>query len=210
MSGGFNSIAIEGPIGVGKTTLARCLAESLDARLILDTDADNPYLESWYRNRTSLALHTQLQFLVSRLQLLEHEQLAGDSQPRVYDFLFEKDALFAELSLDEREWWIYQELTRRLAGSIQTPSLVIYLQAPIEVLLSRIERRGHHHERRFDSALLQRVVDAYERFFHDWTGSSLLIVNAATINIASSEQDFEQLLAQIRSLGAGRHFFNPA
>lgn len=202
-------IAVEGPIGVGKTTLANKLAQSLGGRFVNDTEQENPYLETFYRNPASVALHTQLHFLLSRLALLEREKVGTAGNRHVVDFLTAKDRLFAEINLDENEWWMYRELHDRLDLAAAVPNLTIYLQAPVEILIQRIERRGLRFEQRIDSGYLQRVVDSYERFFHEYDESPLLIVNAQAINIADNSADFERLTRQIEEISAGRHYFNP-
>lgn len=202
-------IAVEGPIGVGKTTLATKLAQALGIRFVNDTEKENPYLETFYRNPASVSLHTQLHFLLSRLSLLDKEKVGTPGNRHVVDFLIAKDRLFAEINLDEHEWWMYRELHDRLDLSAGVPDLTIYLQAPVEVLIQRIERRGLRFEQRIDSGYLQRVVDRYERFFHEYDESPLLIVNAQAINIADNPADFERLTRQIAEITAGRHYFNP-
>jgi len=204
-----NYIAVEGPIAVGKTTLATKLAESFGAELLNDTEVTNPYLESFYRTRHSMSFHTQLHFLVSRLDLLEREGVGSEGRRHVVDFLLAKDRLFAELNLDETEWWMYRQLYDRLRVPPAVPDLVIYLQAPVEVLIQRIERRGLRFEQSIDSAYLQQVIERYERFFHTYEDSSLLIVNASVINIADEPSDYAGLIRQIEALGPGRHYFNP-
>lgn len=204
-----NYIAIEGPIGVGKTTLARNLADSLKCQFLHDTEQTNPYLESFYRRPAEFALHTQLHFLLSRLALLEREAVGEPGRRHVADFLLAKDRLFAEVNLDGTEAWMYSDLYRRLDPQIAHPDLVIYLQAPVEILIQRIERRGLRFEQRVNSSYLQQVVDIYERFFHEYTASPLLIVNTQAINIADNPADFDQLTRQINEIGPGRHYFNP-
>ncbi len=202
-------IAIEGPIGVGKTTLAQRLADSLKAELVKDTEANNPYLETFYRRPKEVALHTQLHFLLSRMNLLEREGVGEPGRRHVADFLLAKDRLFAEINLEGVEAWMYSELYERLNPKIKQPDLVIYLQAPVEILIQRIERRGLRFEQRINSNYLQQVVDIYERFFHEYNATKLLIVNAQAINIADNPEDFDQLTRQIDDMGPGRHYFNP-
>ncbi|MEE9321803.1 MAG: deoxynucleoside kinase [Granulosicoccus sp.] len=208
-------IAIEGPIGVGKTTLAKKLASCFDAEFLSDTELANPYLKAFYRDPKSVALHTQMHFLVSRLAVLDAGRLASVSgnddnrKPVVADFLIDKDRLFAELTLDEHEWWMYNKLTEKLVQGLPQPDLVIYLQAPLERLIERIERRGLRHEQRIDSHYLQQVIGLYERHFHSYNSSPLLIVNADEINLADSTDDVAHLAERIGELPGGRHYYNP-
>jgi len=191
----FRHIAIEGPIGVGKTTLAQQLCRHYKAHFLGDTEEQNPYLKGFYANPQALALHTQLHFLVSRLRCIEDcvAQLP-QGQILVADFLIDKDLLFAELTLDETEWWMYEQLYHRLSEKLPRPDLVIYLQAPLERLIERIERRGRSHEQRIDSNYLQALSGLYERHFHQSEGATQLVVNTAEINLADSSQDIERLL----------------
>lgn len=203
-------IAVEGPIGVGKSTLAASLSVAFNAHLLKDTEPRNPYLETFYSKPRQVALHTQLHFLVSRLDVLQNPAVARPTQPLVADFLLAKDRLFAELTLDEHEWWMYTRLYERLASNCRVPGLVIYLQAPLEQLIQRIERRGLQHEQRIDSHYLQQLIALYERFFHSYTESPLMIVNTARINLADNPADIQRLIDQISNLEGGRHYFNPA
>lgn len=202
-------IAIEGPIGVGKSTLANILAEEFKADLVKDTEAVNPYLKQFYKDPASVALHTQLHFLLSRLEVLNNPSIARPTGPVVADFLLDKDKLFAELTLNEDEWWMYTRMFDRMSENCVRPDLVIYLQAPLEKLIQRIERRGLRHEQRIDSHYLQQLITVYERYFHEYADSALLIVNASEINIADDEQDVSRLIEQIKNLDGGRHYFNP-
>ncbi len=202
-------IAIEGPIGVGKSTLASILANEFNADLLQDTETVNPYLKQFYKDPQSVALHTQLHFLLSRLELLNSPSVTRPTGPLVADFLLDKDKLFAELTLNEAEWWMYTRLYDRLSENCVRPDLVIYLQAPLEKLIQRIERRGLRHEQRIDSHYLQQLITVYERYFHEYAESSLLIVNASEINIADNEDDVARLVEQVRNLEGGRHYFNP-
>jgi len=205
----YQFIAIEGPIGVGKSTLAAQLASQYKASLLSDTDATNPYLKTFYRDPSSAAFHTQLHFLVSRLEILNNPAVVNPNQPIVADFLLDKDRLFAELTLDHTEWWMYSRLYDKLAIGVPRPDLVVYLQAPLERLIERIERRGVGHEQRIDSNYLQQLSVLYERFFHSYTETPLLIVNAADINLADDPREVLRLAMRIRELEGGRHYFNP-
>ncbi len=202
-------IAIEGPIGVGKSTLAKILAQEFGAELVQDTETHNPYLKQFYKDPKPVALHTQLHFLLSRLEVLNSPAVARPTTPMIADFLLDKDKLFAELTLSEDEWWMYTRLFDRMSADCVRPDLVIYLQAPLEKLIQRIERRGLRHEQRIDSHYLQQLISSYERYFHEYAESSLLIVNASDINLADDQQDVSLLVDRIRDLEGGRHYFNP-
>lgn len=200
-------IAVEGPIGVGKTTLATRLARSLEMNFLSDTEGDNPYLEKFYKNPRQFAFHTQVHFLLSRVALLD--EAVKQNRPIVSDFLLAKDHLFAELTLDDDEMWMYRQMLATQTTEGPRPDLVIYLQAPVEKLISRIEKRGLRFEQRIDSTYLQGVVDIYESFFHNFVETPLLVVNAAEINIAENQQDYDNLLQRITEIGPGRHYLNP-
>lgn len=205
----YKYIAIEGPIGVGKTTLAEKLATAVNGRYLADSDVINPYLKAFYKQPDKVAFHTQVHFLMSRLEAMEAAGVPGASRSVVSDFMLEKDRLFAELTLDETEWQMYSAVFERTTQNLPKPDLVIYLQAPLERLVQRIERRGIRHEQRIESRYLQRLIELYERFFHQYDASPLLIVNAAEINLADSPADFEMLVERIRSVEGGRHYMNP-
>jgi len=203
-------IAIEGPIGVGKTSLARRLSESLDSELLLEQPADNPFLERFYRNPRAAALPTQLFFLFQRVRQVEDLRQAdifGDV--RVADFLIEKDRLFAQINLDRHELDLYDQVYDSVAVDPPVPDLVVYLQAPVDALLFRIAHRGIDYEQRIERHYLERLNEAYARFFHDYDTSPLLIVNAATIDPINNEQHYSVLLNEICRIRSGRHFFNP-
>lgn len=201
-------IAIEGPIGVGKSTLARRIAEIHDATLLLDPYQQNPFLERFYTKPGNFALATQLDFLLRRLELLGSLKETSDSVI-VADFLLAKDRLFAELVLSKDEFWVYDRVHMLVVKERRAPDLVIYLQAPLETLLDRIQDRGVEFEQRIATAYLQRLIYAYSTFFHSYSDSPLLIVNAKDINFAENPRDFENLLQQIDKLDAGRHYLNP-
>jgi len=202
-------IVVEGPIGVGKTTLARKLAESFDSELLLEGADENPFLERFYRNRRLSALPTQLFFLFQRARQIESLQQADLFQPvRVSDFLMQKDRLFAEITLDEQEFHIYEQVYAHAVSALPVPDLVIYLQAPVDVLLRRIARRGINYEQKIDAGYLRQLCDAYARFFHNYEASPLLIVNAAGIDLVNHNEDFVALLDEVQGAKPGRQYFN--
>lgn len=204
-------VAVEGPIGAGKTSLARRLAQSFDSELVLEKPEDNPFLERFYRDPRNAALPAQLCFLFQRArQVQDFRQTDLFSPVRVADFLLEKDRLFAEVNLDPQELELYDQIYARLALDAPVPELVVYLQAPVDVLMERIARRGIPYEKRISRRYLERLMEAYARFFHAYDRAPLLIVNAGDIDPINREADYRQLLARIRTVRHGRHFFNPA
>ena len=203
-------IVIEGPIGVGKTSLARKLARSFGSELILEQADENPFLERFYRNPRAAALQTQLFFLFQRTRQLEDiRQHDLFDTVRVADYLLDKDRLFARLILDDEEYSLYDQIYRRLAIDAPVPDLIIYLQAPVDVLLERIGRRGIRYEQNMERPYLEKLQEAYARFFHAYDASPLLIVNAAEADFVGNERDYEQLFAQICRIRRGRHYYNP-
>ena len=203
-------IVVEGPIGVGKTSLARRLARSFGSELVLEQADENPFLERFYRNPRSAALQTQLFFLFQRTRQLEDiRQHDLFETVRVADYLLDKDRLFAQLTLDEEELALYEQIYARLAVDVPVPDLVIYLQAPIDVLLERIQRRGIRYEQQIDRAYLERLNEAYARFFHEYEAAPLLIVNAASIDPINNPSDYDELLAAIQRMKKGRLYYNP-
>jgi deoxyadenosine/deoxycytidine kinase len=177
-----NYIVVEGPIGVGKTSLARRLAATFHSELLLEGDAENPFLERFYRNPREAALPTQLYFLFQRARQLQGLRQGDIFQPvRIADFLMQKDRLFASLTLDDEELKLYEQVYNQMTFDAPLPDLVIYLQAPVEVLRSRIRARGIAYEQLIETDYLQRVLDAYARLFHYYDASPLLIVNAAAL-----------------------------
>ncbi len=208
---GHDFIVVEGPIGVGKTTLANRLATSFNSDLLLEGAVDNPFLEKFYEDPQAAALPTQLFFLLQRArQLREMKQEDMFTPVRVADFLIEKDRLFAELTLVADELELYEQVYASLTIDTPSPDLVVYLQAPVEVLLERIQRRGLKHERFIEAAYLQRLSDAYIQFFYQYNNAPLLIVNAADIDFAHNDDDYRLLYQRIIEVQSGRHYFNPA
>ena len=203
-------IVVEGPIGVGKTSLARRLATSLAAQPVLEQEAANPFLERFYRNPRAGALPTQLYFLLQRAQQLAALKQADLFAPtRVADYLLEKDRLFARVTLDDAEYALYEQLYAKLDIQAPKPDLVVYLQAPVDVLIERISRRGVEYEQYIERQYLERLNEAYARFFHEFDAAPLLIVNAASIDPVANQRDFDELLAAIKRMTRGRLYYNP-
>ncbi len=201
-------LVVEGPIGVGKTTLAKRFAKDFHADLVLEEPASNPFLERFYSNPGQMALHTQLHFLLQRRSRVKNLSFPLE-RTIVTDFLLEKDRLFAESTLDEAELRLYEQIHELVIIDSPRPDLVVYLQAPVEVLLQRIHGRGQRFERSIDTTYLQRLNDAYASFFHYYDEAPMIIVNATEIDFAHNEDDYRQLFEQINSINKGRHFFNP-
>jgi deoxyguanosine kinase len=203
-------IVIEGPIGVGKTSLVRRLGRSFGSELVLEQDAENPFLERFYRNPKAVAFQTQLYFLFQRSrQLQDLRQSDLFEKVRVADYMLEKDRLFARLTLDDQEFALYEQVYERLALDAPVPDLIVYLQAPVDVLLDRIARRGIDYEQQIERRYLERLTEGYARFFLEYEAAPVLIVNAAEIDPIGDEADYQTLLAAIVKSRKGRHYFNP-
>lgn len=203
-------VVVEGPVGIGKTSLARRLAKAFKCQLILEQPEENPFLERFYQSRKQYALPTQLYFLFQRTrQLRELKQSDMFSPVRVADFMLEKDPIFAKVTLDDDEHRLYQQVYNQLSPEVPIPDLVIYLQAPVEVLMERIRRRDVDYEHGIERDYLQQIVDSYTTFFYKYHLAPLLIVNAAQINFVDNDGDFQTLLEHIKKTKSGRHFFNP-
>jgi deoxyguanosine kinase len=203
-------IVLEGPIGVGKSSLARRLCASLGAEPVLEQAAENPFLERFYRNPRDGALPAQLYFLFQRAQQLAALNQQDMFAPlRVADYLLEKDRLFARVTLDDAEFGLYEQVYTKLDVQAPKPDLVVYLQAPVDVLLERIAKRGIRYEQQIDRAYLERLNEAYARFFHEFEAAPLLIVNAASIDPINNQADYDELLAAIQRMKRGRLYYNP-
>jgi len=203
-------IVVEGPIGVGKTTLAKRLAKTFNTELMLELAAENPFLPRFYSDPKSVALPTQLFFLFQRARQIEALRQTDMFKPvQVSDFLIEKDKLFASVTLDDDELALYHQVYDRLTLDAPVPDLVIYLQAPLDILMQRIIERGHDYERPINRSYVKKISDAYIEFFYHYTTSPLLIVNTNDFDLSDNDRDFNLLLEQIRQLPPGRHYFNP-
>lgn len=203
-------IAVEGPIGVGKTTLAQALAERLGARLIEERAEENPFLPGFYADRRKHAFQAQLFFLLSRFQQ-QQELLQQDlfSRSTVADYLFARDRIFAALTLEPAELALYQQIYDLLGPRVVRPDLVVYLQARSDVLLARVRRRGREHERAVDAGYLDALAKAYNDFFFHYEDTPLLVVNTTEIDLEESPEDLEALLTVIRRHRKGTQHYVP-
>ena len=202
-------IVVEGPIGAGKTSLARQLADHLDADMLLEQPEDNPFLPRFYDDMPRFALPTQLTFLFQRAdQLRQLAQLDMFRQPTVSDFLLDKDPLFARLNLSDDEYTLYEKVYRHLKPQTATPDLVIYLQAPVDTLLARVRMRGVSFEQAIPDEYLARLADAYARFFYQYDAAPLLIINSERLNFVDDPAHLKMLLARVDGMRARREFFN--
>jgi len=203
------NIIIEGAIGVGKSSLSHKLSVSLNSHLLLEKPDENPFIERFYKSPKRYSLPTQLFFLFQRVQQLSDILKNSVGRGLVSDFMIEKDPIFAALTLGAEELTLYQQVYDSLSVDAPKPDLMVYLQAPVSVLQARIKKRSIQYEQKIDAKYLQRLSDAYTEYFHSYTDSPLLIVNAAEFNPLDSERDYQALLQQMSQVTAGKHFFNP-
>ena len=204
-------IAVEGPIGVGKTSLSKRLAESFNYELLLEKSEENPFLDRFYEEPKQHALSTQLLFLLQRAQQLQELRQEDMFQPlRIADWLIDKDRLFAKENLDSDEYALYVNVFKHLTVDAPIPNLVIYLQAPTEILIDRIQKRGIPAEQFIEREYIENLSAAYTEFFHYYTKSPLLIINTSEINLVSDDEDYQHLVEYIASNPTGTNFLNPS
>ena len=202
-------IVIEGPIGAGKTSLARALAHHLNAEALLEAPEQNPFLARFYGDMARFALPTQLNFLFQRVdQVRDLTQLDVFGRPTVADFLLDKDPLFARLNLTDDEFALYDKVYSHLKPQTPTPDLVIYLQAPVSTLIERVHRRGVDYERTISEHYLARLADGYSRYFYQYESAPLLIVNSERLNFVANPDHMQLLLSRVAGMRGQREFFN--
>lgn len=209
MSTHFRYIVIEGPIGVGKTSLAKKLADEFGSELLLEKAEENPFLANFYQNPRQYALSAQLHFLLQRAQQVQdfrQNDLFHGSY--IADFMVDKDRLFAQMTLDKDELELYEQIYTHLTLDAPRPDLVIYLQAPLQTLRERITRRGIDYEQQIRDDYLLRLSESYTRFFYDYDESALLTVNTQSVDLISNSVDYHEILEKINGIHSGRHYFN--
>lgn len=204
-------IVVEGPIGCGKTSLANKLALKMGATTLLEDAASNPFLAQFYRDMRRYALPTQLFFLFQRVQQLEAlKQPDLFAKPTVADFTLAKDPLFARMTLDDAEYQLYRQIYEHVKPQAPVPDLVIYLQASVNTLVSRVKKRGNPVEHGIDEGYLRGLSEAYTRYFYDYSDGPLLIVNSEKLNFAEVPEHLDLLIERINAMRGGREFFNRA
>ena len=207
----YRYIVVEGPIGAGKTTLARRLSEACGSALMLEDPDSNPFLARFYENAERYALPTQLFFLFQRIdQVRALNQSDLFQRLTVSDFMMDKDPLFARMTLKDAELALYDQIYGHLKPQAPVPDLVIYLQARPETLVERVQKRGSDYERRIQEEYLYRLADEYTRFFHQYDAAPVLIVNSENLNFVDSTADFDLLFARISAMRGPREFFSAA
>lgn len=203
-------IVVEGPIGVGKSSLTNILSERFAARKVMEVVEENPFLSSFYADRAKFAFQTQMFFLLSRFKqqqkLFQQDLFAAVT---VSDYLFAKDRIFAHLTLDPNELSLYERIFEELGPRVAKPDLVIYMQARLEVLLHRIRKRGREFERKFDAQYLEDLCKAYNEFFFHYQDTPLLVVNTSDIDFVNNPEDLENLINVVKSTKKGTHHYQP-
>ena len=204
-------IAVEGTIGVGKTSLARILSEEIQGRLVLEEFEDNPFLKEFYQDRKRWAFQTQINFLISRYyQQLRLQQIDMFADKIVSDYMFAKDKLFAQTSLDDNEMILYKKLANIFEKNITPPDLVIFLQSDVDRLMENIKSRGRDYEKDIAWEYLSQLNEIYNQYFLSYDKSNLLLINSNNIDFVNNKDDLKQVLDVIRTPFSGTKFFNPA
>ncbi|MBI5893925.1 MAG: deoxynucleoside kinase [Deltaproteobacteria bacterium] len=203
-------IAVEGPIGVGKTSLAELLAREFNGRFILEDIDANPFISNFYKDRQKFAFQTQLFFLLSRYQQQKDLSQQGlFNQATITDYIFAKDRIFAHLNLDDNELTLYEQIYKLLDARLPKPDLVIFLQAKTEVLIERIQKRNKDYEQNIEENYLEDLIEAYNNFFFYYTETPLLVVNTSDIDFVTRPHDLSNLVKEIRSIKGGVHHYIP-
>ena len=210
MSDNFRYLVVEGPIGVGKTSLAKKLALDLGSDLLLEKAEENPFLAGFYRSPRQYALQTQLHFLLQRAQQVQDFRQADlfRGSHMIADFMVDKDPLFAQMTLTSDELALYRQIFAHLTLDAPRPDLVIYLQAPVATLRERIAQRGIGYEQQIRDDYLARLSESYTRFFHDYEDGALLTVNTQSVDLINNADDYQAILEKINHIHSGRHYFN--
>ncbi len=205
----YRYVVVEGPIGVGKTSLARRLARHLNAATLFEKPEENPFLGKFYQDPARHALATQLFFLFQRgNEVRELAQMDMFQQTTVADYLFDKDQLFARLNLSDAEFNLYQQIYHNLAVQAPAPDLVIYLQASVDTLLTRVHKRALRYEQNIADEYLVKLAQSYSEFFHHYDAAPVLVVNSDNLNLVESDEDFALLLQRITNMRSSREFFS--